>query len=82
MKHQKGQMVVEMVLMLVLFVGVAAAVSSAFKQNQYFANLVSTPWRSLAGMIQNGVWGTPKDTMRLHPSADRRVNTVRGEDVR
>jgi hypothetical protein len=80
-KNSRGQATIEMVLMTVVIVATALTVSSAFRNNEFFANLVSTPWKALAGLIQNGAWGTPTDTMAKHPNGELRLNTVRGDDL-
>ena len=74
--NQSGQMTIEMTLMVVLSVGVAIFVGQQFRSNELFANLVSSPWAQVQGLIQNGVWGTPEDTMNRHPSQFRRITTV------
>lgn len=80
--NERGQMVVEMVLMLVVMVGVAVSVASTFRNNEYIAKLVSGPWESLSGLIQNGVWGRPGDTVGKHPNVFHRLNTVRGDELK
>ena len=81
-KNQKGQMTVEAVLIIVLLVGLAAGVSSAFRSNEFVATLVSEPWRQLSGMIQNGNWGSPDATRSDHPSSLDRHSSMEGELVR
>lgn len=81
-KNQRGQMAIEMVLMTAVMVAATLFIASEFKKNEFVANLVSGPWQTLSGMIQNGVWGTPQDTMAKHPNHSGRVNTVKGEDLR
>jgi hypothetical protein len=80
--NQKGQSTVEMVLILTVLVAIAITVGEGFRNNELFAKLVSGPWQSLAGLIQNGVWGSPKDTYSQHPNQFERVNTVRGEPLK
>lgn len=79
---ERGQMVVEMVLMLVVMAGVTIFVTKTFRDNDFIAKLVSGPWESLSGLIQNGVWGRPGETMSKHPNVLGRLNTVRGEDLK
>lgn len=81
MKNHRGQVTIEIVLILVVSVGVALAVSKGFRENQFFANLVSGPWRSLAGLIQNGSWGSPEKTMSRHPNHVSRLSSVRAQPV-
>lgn len=75
LKKQDGQSTVEMVLLLTMLVGFAGLVSSAFRQNQYFSQMVSAPWRSFSGLVQNGVWGEPNATSLQHPSVFGRIST-------
>lgn len=82
MKNQRGQVAIEMVLMTIVMVGAAMAISVAFRENQYIASLVSGPWKSLSGMIQNGVWGSPESTMKKHPAYYDRLSTVKGEKAK
>lgn len=81
MNNQRGQASIEMVLMVALVVMVALAVSKGLRDNEFFANLVSGPWTSVAGLIQNGVWGSPEATMAKHPNQFLRVSTVEGDPV-
>ena len=79
LRNKTGQMTVEIILVLAVIVAGAVTVGSIFRQQQFFANLVSGPWQSVAGLIQNGVWGTPEETMSKHPNQFGRVSTARGE---
>jgi hypothetical protein len=78
----KGQASIEMVLMVVLFVGVAIFVGNYFREKEIFANLVSGPWQSFSGLIQNGVIGNPQNTMSQHPNQFGRLASVKGEEVK
>lgn len=77
--NRSGQIAIEMVLMIALVVGFATFVSSEFKSRGLIAGMISGPWKNLAGMIQNGVWGPSQETMELHPNSFRRVITPDGE---
>ncbi len=55
LRNRNGQIIVEIVLMLVVTMGIVVAVSAAAQSNDWFANLVSGPWQDLASIIQNGV---------------------------
>jgi len=79
---QAGQASVEMVLMVALLVGVAVFVGKEFRSNEIFAKMVSGPWQSFSGLIQNGVIGNPKDTMSKHPNQYDRLATVRGTELK
>jgi len=80
--NQSGQMVTEMILLIVILLGVSFGVARYFKSNEVLRTLVSGPWESLAGMLQNGNWGSPKRTNVIHPNAHGRHITLRGESAR
>ena len=81
-RNRSGQMAVEMVLIIALTVGFAVVIGNEFQSRGFIAQLISRPWKSLAGMIQNGVWGPSQETMAMHPNSFRRVTTPEGEDVK
>ncbi len=75
-KNNKGQTVVEAVLLIAVFVLVATTVSRQFRDNQLLARVISGPWDSLSGMIQNGVWSPPSESDVSHPGhLERRLST-------
>lgn len=80
--NQSGQMIIEYILLTVITIGIAIFVSSSFRSNEFLAQMVSAPWRSLAGMIQNGSWGDPESTMANHPNHHANSSSFRGEPVR
>jgi len=81
LKNESGQMVLEYILIAVIFVGITFAVTAAFRDNEILANLVAKPWQSLAGMIQNGKWGTPEATMDKHPNNHFMHGSLQGESA-
>lgn len=81
LQSQKGQLIVEAVLLMVVMLGVTIATAKYFKSEELLKKLVAGPWQSLAGMLQNGVWGTPEATNSVHPSAHGRHLALEGERV-
>lgn len=79
---QSGQMIVEYVLLTVIVVGVALFISTQFRDNELLGEIVEKPWQSLAGMIQNGSWAPPSDSMQLHPNYRGRTTSVRGKELK
>ena len=77
--RSKGQSTVEMVLILSLFVTIIYIVSAQFKSNEVFANIISGPWQALSGIIQNGAWKPPDQSMGLHPNNNSRHVSLYGE---
>ena len=82
MKNSSGQASIEMVLMVATVVFVVVTASQLIKQNEIFAQLVSGPWKSFAGLIQNGVLGSPEKTMDMHPNQFSRLASIKGQEVR
>ena len=80
--NQRGQMILEYILLTVIVVGVSLVVASSFKSNEILAKLASGPWDNMASMIQNGAWGNPKNTMRLHPNNHSSSNSLAEDKVR
>ena len=81
LRDRTGQMAVEMVLIIALVVGFSVFVGNEFRNRSFIAGLVSAPWKSLAGMIQNGVWGPSQDTMSQHPNSFSRVTSPEGDPI-
>jgi hypothetical protein len=81
-RDQGGQMIVETILILALFLAVGTFVAGQFKQNELFAQMVSAPWRNLAGLLQNGVWRPPEAGMQDHPAMHRRHVSMEGDKTR
>ena len=81
LRSQQGQLVVEAVLLMVVLFGVTLATAKYFKSDELLKKLVSGPWQSLAGMLQNGVWGTPDATNAVHPNAHTRHLVTKGDPV-
>ena len=78
-KNQAGQLIVEAVLIIVLLLAVTFTVANFFKKQELIKQLISGPWQSLAGLIENGVWGTPEKTAVSHPNGHGRHIVITGE---
>lgn len=80
--HQKGQAVIEAILILALLLGLSRVVANYFKSNEVLKQLVSGPWQSLSSMIQNGVWDPkgPNNSKAVHPNQHDRHISVLGDD--
>jgi hypothetical protein len=65
---QKGQLVIEMVLLLTVLVSLISFVSKGLIEKKYLQNLVQKPFEVLQGMAENGSWGSPNNTKSLHPN--------------
>lgn len=81
-KNQKGQAIVEALLIMIIFLGIGLMVMSFFKDQEVLAKLVKGPWQSLSGVLQNGTWGEPSKTTIMHPNTHYRHVSIRGEDAK
>lgn len=78
--NRRGQAIIESILILALFLSVGTLVAREFKQNELVSQMVSAPWARLAGMLQNGVWKSPKEGAPLHPLQFKRFVSIRGDN--
>lgn len=79
LRSQSGQLIVEAVLIIVILMATTFATAKFFKGEELLKKLVQGPWQSLAGMLQNGVWGTPEATAISHPNGHGRHIVIQGE---
>lgn len=82
LKSEKGQQIVEAVLIIVLLVGFTFIVANYFKQKEVLKNIITGPFQTLAGMLQNGVWATREAGTLSHPAGDGRHIVITGEKAR
>ena len=79
--NHRGQMTVEMILILTILVGLTTFVSTQMRDNELLAEVVSKPWQVLAGMIQNGVWQPIDRSNAAHPNHAGRHATLKCEEL-
>jgi hypothetical protein len=75
MKNQRGQLVVEAVLLMTVLLGITFMVTSFLQKSQIAQKFTSEPWARLAGMIECGSWQSCQGSPGLHPSSrDRNLS--------
>ncbi len=80
MDSQKGQIIIEYILLLVIVVGLSASMYRFLKDTAFVQKLTFEPWGKLSGVIQCGVWKSCQvdknsATPGLHPSmSSRRIS--------
>jgi len=79
--RQGGQLLIEAVLLLFLFVTITMGLVRTFKSQKLLSVRISGPWDYVAGMIENGVWKTGAQGKSDHPNFNDRQITVKGEAV-
>ena len=82
-RDKKGQMTVEMVLILTVLVGSAYLVKKELfdKPKNPFYRFVTEPWKSIAVMMESGVWlADPEEGRKHHPNHFKRIRAEKGKD--
>jgi len=74
-----GQSTVEMVLLVWALFFVTILIFKTLRNQGVVSQLVDGPWSVMAGMIENGVWGSPAKTKIVHPNYLRRHISMKGE---
>lgn len=77
---QKGQVLIEAVLLLTLIIGLWSLFSRTAKQAKWFESMISGPWTTMSGMIENGVWESEKKAQAKHPNHFTRVVSYREQE--
>ncbi len=79
---QSGQMILEAILIMVMCLGFTFLVARYFKDEEVLKQLITTPWKTMAGMLQNGSWMTPEASNAQHPNGHFRHISIQGESSR
>lgn len=80
--NEKGQLIVEAVLIIVMLMGLTMLAANYFKNNELLKQMISGPWQNLAGMLQNGVWASRSSGAVIHPNSFGRNVVITGENAR
>ncbi|HPI40619.1 MAG TPA: hypothetical protein PLJ21_07425 [Pseudobdellovibrionaceae bacterium] len=75
--NQKGQFVIESILLAVLTLGIFMFVTKQLQESQFLSRLISEPWGYIAGMSEAGVWETPDKAKSMHPNLASRTGQNR-----
>nr|CAE47787.1 hypothetical protein [Bdellovibrio bacteriovorus] len=77
--NNKGQFLIESVLLMTFMVGALVWATGQLRENKYLAKMISGPWQKVSGMIEGGVWDTPDKAKSKHPNQLNRSLTVEPE---
>lgn len=66
--NERGQFVIEAVLLMVVSVGLLSFALKSLRDNDTMSKLVSEPWQKVAGMIESGNWNTADVAAKKHPN--------------
>ena len=79
-KKQRGQITVEIVLLLVVMIGASYLALEKFKVQKPVYNFISNPWKTIGGMIESGSWQKRAEARKDHPNYWKRMFTTKGVD--
>ena len=79
MRGEKGQLVVEALLLIVIGLGFTSLIIKGLRENEFVQSMVSKPWVMLSGMIECGTWNGCGSGQ--HPSTRDRSISHRPEDL-
>jgi hypothetical protein len=68
LKNERGQFVIEAVLLMVVSVGLLMVGLRFLKDGNIMGNLVASPWQKVAGMIESGNWAPADAAAKNHPN--------------
>lgn len=77
---QSGQAVIESVLLIFVIVSLVMLVKNGLGSKEVVKKIFYSPWNNIAGMAENGVWGSANENRSLHPGTFRRVRSNRTDD--
>lgn len=76
--NQRGQLVVEALLLIVIGLGLTSFIIKSLRENEFVQSLTSKPWVMLSGMIECGTWNGCGPGQ--HPSTRSRNISYKTED--
>ena len=81
LKSNAGQMTIEMLCLITIFLMISLAVQQAAMQQGWLKSMIEAPWTRVQGIIENGVWLNPKVGKAKHPSIKGRHGSLEGENA-
>lgn len=79
--NERGQLTIEAILIMTVLLTITISFSKYARDNGLVANLVEGPWLPIQGMIEDGVWQSPKKGKFNHPSQKKRHSSNQGETI-
>jgi hypothetical protein len=77
-QNQRGQLLVEMILLMALGVGISMAITNALRSSEFAQKLIGRPWTTLSGMIECGSWSGCQPGM--HPASRNRILSFKPDE--
>lgn len=79
LSSRRGQVAVEYILLLFVMTLIGRLFVNQVQQQEFLSGFAARPWAVIAGVIENGVPGTPAKTKEQHPGLTYRHATMSGE---
>lgn len=79
LQNNKGQAIVEYILITFVLVGFTFAVKQILVQSGVVTDLIKKPWAKMAGMIESGVWEEAPKARTQHPGHFNRHLSFKGD---
>jgi len=70
LKSQSGQMILEAILLMTLFLSIAILIKREVGDKNIVGAMVAGPWNQVSGMISNGVWQPEAAGRPHHPQGN------------
>ncbi len=64
---ESGQFMVEAILLMTLFLGIAVVLKKKFHEENILGLLVAKPWSQISGMMSHGSWKPERFSPSVHP---------------
>ena len=77
LKNQKGQALVESILIMLIFLGLFSVVVETLNANDFLHNVTREPWRRLDNMVRTGEWTESTG----HPGLYKNHLSLRGDEI-
>jgi hypothetical protein len=78
-RNDRGQFTIEAVLILAVLVSFSLFVFKTARSEGWAKDLVEGPWKTVRGMIEDGVWIKAGDSKTYHPHKKGRHGTYIGD---
>ena len=77
---KKGQVSLEMALLIVAMIGMTKLVQNEAERLNLFRKFLIEPWKQVKVMMESGVWKpTVNEGRTLHPAQTNRLFSLKGE---
>ena len=73
-------MILEMTLLLIVMVSMSLVTMKLVKEQSLVQKFVMGPWKTVAGMMESGIWKQASEARANHPGHFQRMYGVEGDE--